>query len=54
MKVEGDILLYGENIVAYRPVAGQIPQNGRVQTLLRNRRINKYMFLSNGLGNMFL
>jgi hypothetical protein len=37
-----------DHIVAYRPVAGQKPRNGRVQLLLCNRRINKHKFLSIG------
>jgi hypothetical protein len=37
----------------YRPVAGQRIQNGRVQPLLCNRRINKHPFVSNGSVDMF-
>jgi hypothetical protein len=36
------------NIVAYRFVARQRPQNKQVQPLLYNRWINKWLFLSNG------
>jgi hypothetical protein len=43
-----DRLTCVDNTVVYRPVAGQRPRNGRVQPLLRNRRINKHPFLSNG------
>jgi hypothetical protein len=37
-----------DHIVAYRPIAGQRSRNGRLQSFLCNRRINKHMVLSNG------